>query len=358
MVSAVIETAQRFIGARGTGIEQHDRARWLQARRQGLGGSEVAAILGIHPYKSALEVYADKVGVMPPETNLPEVALWGSIFEQPILREYERRSRRIVIGSNELHVSRERAWHLCTPDGIEYDGDIGDGTEPGITEIKTTGYGKWEEQIPAHVLVQVQHGMAVTLARWGTLVWLPFPERRLQWKDLTPHAEFQAYLAEHVDAFWTRVVTRSPPDADGSDSARAALFALEPELVDETVALDEGAEDIADELEQLSRHAEFIEERKRLISNRVLQTLGPYKVGLLPSGRYWSSWRTEERQSACTGCGKVHTTVGGFRACRLLQARKKPHALPRERRVLSLESTEPELAQLLAASLEQRRNDR
>lgn len=357
-MTAALELPQRFLGARGTGITNADRPRWLQARKQGLGGSEVAAILGLHPYKSALEVYADKVGAMPAEQAVPEVALWGQIFELPILQEYERRSRRIVLPSNELHQSRERSWHLCTPDGIQYDGEIGDGAEPGVAEVKTTGYGNWHEEIPAYVLVQVQHGMAVTLARWGTLVWLPFPERKLQWRDMTPHAEFQAYLAEHVDAFWTRVVTRSPPNADGSESARRALFALEPELVDEVVAFDEGAEAVADELEQLSERIAAFEDRKKLISNRVLQTLGPFKIGVLPhSERYWTSWRTEEREQACTGCGKVHTVVGGFRACRLLQPRKKPHPRPREQRVLSLD-TDHELAALLAASIEQRRNDR
>lgn len=356
-MTAAIDITHPFPLARATGILQSDRQAWLAARRRGLGGSEVAAILGLHPYKSALSVYADKIGATPPETEMPEVALWGSIFEGPIRKEYERRSGRVVLESNELLASIERPWHLCTLDAVQYAPEFGD--EPGTGEIKTTGNMQedWAAEIPAHVQVQVQHGLMVTGARWSTLVWLPFPERRLQWRDIPAHLEFQALLAERVDAFWTRVVNRHPPDADGSDSARQAIFHLEPDLVDEVVGFDEGAEAIADELEKIQDALNALEARKKFIANRVMQTLGPYKVGLLPSERYWTSWRTDPREEKCSGCGRTHTQVAGFRACRLLKPRKKPHGLPRERRILSLD-TDRELARLLEASIAESRNDR
>lgn len=318
------------------GVRQSERAEWLEARKLGLGGSEVAALFGLHPYKSALEVYADKIGAGP-ESNAGEVALWGSLFEGPILTEYARRSGREVYHSNELLVRRDRPWHRCTPDAIQT-------TRPppgchgfGIGECKMTGYGDWEEEIPAHVLVQVQHEMWVTGAEWGTLVWLPVPERKLHYRDMVPHREFQAVLAETVDAFWTRVLERRPPDADGSDSARRALFTLEPKLADECIELEDAAP-VADELEQINAAMKALEARKDLIANRVMQTLGPYKVGLLGDGRYWTSWRTDPRQESCTGCGRVHRNVEGFRACRLYPPRKKPHGVVREYRSLSVAS--------------------
>jgi putative phage-type endonuclease len=348
-----LDPASPFPLCTATGIRQSDRLRWLAARRQGLGGSEVAALLGLHPYLSALEVYADKIGELPAERATPEVALWGQIFEEPIWREYARRTGRGVRGSNELLRSIAKPWHLVTPDAMQRvaANDTGanygaSDTEadpvpdsPGTVEVKTTGYGNWEEEIPAHVLVQVQHGLAVTGAAWATLVWLPFPERKLQWRDYRPHPEFHALLAEKVDEFWTRVLMRRPPDADGSESARRALFALEPELVDESVAFDD-AEPIADELEQIHREVKLMEARKDLIGNRVLQALGPYKCGLLEDGRYWNSWRVEGDEMR-----------KGYRASRLMAPRKKPHAMPRERRQIVLES-DPELAALLAASIE------
>src|SRR4029453_2197485 len=36
-----------------------DRAAWLAARREGIGGSDAAAALGLSPYRTPLELYAE-----------------------------------------------------------------------------------------------------------------------------------------------------------------------------------------------------------------------------------------------------------------------------------------------------------
>ncbi len=332
-----------------TDIVQSNRETWLAARKLGLGGSEVAALFGLHPFKSALEVYADKIG-MGPDDNAGEVALWGSLFEEPILKEYARRTGREVFHSNTLLVRNDRPWHRCTPDAIQTTRPPPGAQGYGIGECKMTGYGDWEEEIPAHVQVQVQHEMWVTGAEWGTLVWLPVPERKLHYRDLLPHREFQAVLAETVDAFWTRVLERRPPDADGSESSRRALFTLDPELAEECIELEADAVPIADELEQINVALKALEARKDLIANRVMQTLGPYKSALLPDGRYWTSWRTDPRTESCVGCGRVHRDVAGFRACRLYPPRKRSHGVVREYRSLSVAS-DAEVKRMLGLEL-------
>jgi len=338
---------------RATGIHSRDREQWLRARRHGLTGSEVAAVLGLHPYRSALEVYADKVGADVEDRRMHEAALWGQLFEPAILAEYGRRSGRVVVPCGELMQSRERDFWLVTPDGIQLEGPnmpawaVG----PGLAEVKTTGDGPaWFEEIPAHVQVQVQHQLLVTRALWLSLPWLPFPERELQWLDIEPHREFQAMLGEKCDAFWTRVLERRPPDPDGSDSARRAIVALNPNVRDELIEFDEAAEAVADELEVISEAQAKLEKRKAFLSNRVLHVLGEQKAALLPSGRYFNSWTVAPSETKC-GCGAVHATRAGFRACRLMQPRKKPHPLPMAKRSLSLDA-DPELEALLVASLE------
>ena len=41
------------------------REEWLEWRRGGIGGSDAATIVGLNPYRSRLELYADKLGMMP-----------------------------------------------------------------------------------------------------------------------------------------------------------------------------------------------------------------------------------------------------------------------------------------------------
>lgn len=327
------------------GIYSRDRATWLRARRQGLTGSDVAAVLGLHPYKSALEVYAEKIGLdVDDGGRASEAALWGQLFEPVILDEYARRTGRRVVHSGELLQSHERAWFLVTPDALQPEGPnmppwaVGH----GLAECKTTGQGeKWFEEIPAHVQVQTQHQMLVSGVLWLTIPWLPFPERELQWVDVAPHREFQAMLRDKCDEFWGRVLQRRPPDPDGSDSARRAILAMNPRLDDEVIEFDESGVRIADELEMINGALKELEARKDLINNRVLHTLGDQKAGVLPDGRYFNSWIVEGTEGR-----------RGFRACRLMPPRKKPHTLPVAKRQIVLDPSD-ELVKLLRASLEQ-----
>ena len=39
------------------------REEWLNYRRQGIGGSDVAAVLGVSPFRTARDVYYDKLGI-------------------------------------------------------------------------------------------------------------------------------------------------------------------------------------------------------------------------------------------------------------------------------------------------------
>lgn len=332
-----------------TGIHSSDRERWLRARRRGLGGSDVAAILGMHPYKSALEVYADKVGSLPVDADAGEVALWGNIFEGPILSEFARRSGRRIVPNAELLQSRQRPIWLATPDGIQLDGGPVWALGPGTLEVKMTAL-DWSGELAGYVQVQVQMQLLVTGALWGSCIWLPVPERRLQTVDLRPFPEFQAMLGEQVDAFWLRVLERREPDADGSDSARRALFALHPELLDEVVELDDEAEAVADEMEAINAALSTLEGRKRFINNRVLQVIADEKIGLLGSERYWNTYIVDERERLCGACNASHGVTKGYRAVRLMAPRKKPHGVPVERRQLSLDAS-PEIMRLIQASI-------
>jgi len=59
------------------------------ARRKVVGGGDVAAIVGVHPYKTAHDVWLEKLGLAVIEEN--EAMYWGKVLEPVILAEYERR---------------------------------------------------------------------------------------------------------------------------------------------------------------------------------------------------------------------------------------------------------------------------
>src|SRR4051812_14685969 len=80
-----------------TGASADDRDKWLIARRQGIGGSDVAAVLGVSPWRSALALYVEKISAEPPDEKSSEIADWGRHFEPLILKQYSMRSKRRVV---------------------------------------------------------------------------------------------------------------------------------------------------------------------------------------------------------------------------------------------------------------------
>ena len=42
------------------------REEWLAYRRKGIGGSDVAAVLGVSPFRTARDLYYDKLGIAAP----------------------------------------------------------------------------------------------------------------------------------------------------------------------------------------------------------------------------------------------------------------------------------------------------
>src|SRR6267142_5704216 len=68
---------------------------WKIVRRSGVGGSDVAAILGLSPWKSAMDVWLEKKGLLE-ETSDPNrefLLELGTQLEPVIARLYERETK-------------------------------------------------------------------------------------------------------------------------------------------------------------------------------------------------------------------------------------------------------------------------
>jgi putative phage-type endonuclease len=336
-----------------TGAAANDRDHWLMTRRSGVGGSDASAIMGVNDYASELAVYVEKTSVDPPDAESTEVARWGNIFEPSILREYARRSQRRVVSGGKLMRSLKASHHLVTLDGVQFNRAPSWARGPGVAEVKTTGYGnRYDEGIPVEVQIQIQWEMFVTGATWATCVMLPFPERKLQWFDVAPHPEFQAILAERVDAFWLRVLNRTPPDPDGSESSQLALRKLYPEDTGAVIQVT-GACAIADEYERNKAALAVLTARQGLIRNMLSATIREAKYALLDDGRYWGTAFFPARENKCRHCAGVLSSQGSYRTYTLRDPRKKPFPAISETRAFLLQEADagPGLAKALEASL-------
>lgn len=306
-----------------TGASSDDREKWLLARRAGVGGSDVAGIVGLDKYSSALAVYVDKTNESPPTDEQSEKAEWGRLFEPSIVRAYGRRTKRRVVHGGKLLRSKRAAHHLITLDGVQFSKPPDGAKGPGVIEVKTTELGqRYREDIPPEVYVQIQWQLLVTGAEWATCVWLPLPERRLQWRDVMASPAVQEWLADRVEEFWSRVTRRAPPDPDGSESSLLALRALFPNENLETIRIPgKTAVELAEEYERVKATIALLESKMGLIKNAFVATMRESKYALLDDGRYWGSAAYKTRTNNCKHCGGELSRTEAYRTYQLREPR-------------------------------------
>ena len=141
-----------------------NREEWLQYRTHGIGGSDVPAIAGISPFKSAHQLWLEKTGQEEPGQDESEYAHFGTLLEPVVRKEFTERTGIKVRQKHMLLQSEEYPFMLADLDGVirEPDGEM------SVFEAKTASAYKqdvWEDGVPAPYILQVQHYMAVTGAK-------------------------------------------------------------------------------------------------------------------------------------------------------------------------------------------------
>lgn len=156
---------------------RRNRARWLTARRGGLGATDTAAILGLSDYATALDVYLEKTGTGEPEDFTSDQAIAGQMLEAPVARRTVKDHPWLgkLVPTPGLLAHPDYPWMLATVDyGLAPRGSK-DAPVTELLEVKTTQEQvyrkKWIDGVPpARILIQCQQQLAVTGLRtcWVT----------------------------------------------------------------------------------------------------------------------------------------------------------------------------------------------
>lgn len=146
-------------------IRCEDNDGWLEQRKKGIGGSDVAAIMGLSPWRTPAEVWLEKTGRAEPQdlSDKPHVQrgvdLEAFVGEQFKKRHPELRVRRV----NAICQSIERPWAQASLDYevAELSGSVY--RDWGVLEIKTSrNDSDWKDGVPDYYLTQVMHYLSVT----------------------------------------------------------------------------------------------------------------------------------------------------------------------------------------------------
>ena len=203
------------------------RAVWLEARRSGIGASDVAA-LGNVPgaYGSPWSVWVDKVGLTPLDRQ-PTPSMRLGLDLEPVIAEWFHRETGLELGGEQSFVRVDGSpHHMATLDRLAFDGP--EHSLPlGPVELKYSSQSL--TSLPEHYRWQVQWQMHVTGLDHGWLAALTFPFGRPEFHvfELELDAELVARQVELVDRFWfDHVVPVVPPlDVDTSTATAEAIAA-------------------------------------------------------------------------------------------------------------------------------------
>lgn len=182
------------------------RDTWLGERRRGIGGSDAAKVLGVSRWGGPLSVYLEKKGLYIPD-DPGEPAYWGTVLEDVVAREFEKRSGLRVQRQNKIFQHAEYPWMLANVDRRIV------GQNKGL-ECKTASNfmgDEWEgDELPDSYYIQIQHYMAVMGWESCWVACLIGGQRYVQ-KEVQRNSELINTIIEKEREFWEEHFLKDVP---------------------------------------------------------------------------------------------------------------------------------------------------
>lgn len=251
-------------------------AKYLEERRKLIGGSDVAAILGLSPFRTAYQVYQEKRKEVE-DWKGNEATDWGSRLEPAIRQWYSDTTGRSVKVPDKLLVHPKYPFMGASLDGFTDDGRV--------VEIKTARNGKdWGEpgtnQIPDYYAVQVHHYMTIT--------GFPVADIPVSIAGSSPSLytveadrEISEMIIDACAKFWERVVSGNPPEPVSYSDAVARFGKSKAEGA--VIASDGALAGVA-ELKQFIAQRKELEELEEEVKGRIIRFLGDAGDTLVDAG--------------------------------------------------------------------------
>lgn len=292
-------------------VTSGDFAAWRRYRGPSdagwwVGSSEVAAVLGEDPDRSALEVYAAKLGIDDADTaealdrdaagidGSQQFLRWGLLQEPAIALGYHMQTGARIIdqGRYSLYRRRDDPSFACTPDYFAEHRDIG----LAVLECKNVGEhraDRWREGPPTRVLIQVQHQLWTLDQKVGAVACLLGGNRLWHAKVERDEAFCDAMVAA-VHEFLKRLRDRDPPAAVGRDRELRAVSRLWPRAKEGSVVqLPDSAAQHMTRWLRAKGIEKAAEKRRKAAEAHLRIAIGDAEVGKLSDGRALSLRETE-----------------------------------------------------------------
>ncbi|MGW2951606.1 YqaJ viral recombinase family nuclease [Streptomyces eurythermus] len=260
------------------------RARWEAVRREGIGGSDVAAILGLAS-RGPRRVYEEKHGFKQPDNRFMR---FGRRMEPIVAAEFEDETGLKTAMPTGTLAHIEHGWARSNVDRFVLD-SFGRVIAP--LECKTHSEfvaRQWEDEEEPPVAAALQAHWNTFVGGWNhSYVAAVIGGNRLRvWRQDRDEELIEELLAFCGAWYQRHILDGFPPPIDGSKDTEkllAMLWEVKPESVEEIDV--ETADRLLSEHDRLAAEVEAAENALREVKNKMRDIAGPSEIVKDSSGR-------------------------------------------------------------------------
>ena len=236
-----------------------------EIRARGVGGSEVAAILGLDSRRDAFSVWLDKKGLSEREPPTPLMHL-GKLMEKAIAEYYSIASGRPIEWIDETRVHPDRPWHIYTVDAL-----CTNELRGVDAKLVLGAYHEWGDDpdaVPVRVNLQARWYMAALEYPYWDIMAVVGASPRIY--TIRRDLEIEDAVLRAVENFYTRHLLTNEPPAPGPSPATTRY--LKERFRDHSALVRTASPAEAELLEQYAQaRQEFseVEKAKQTLTNQL-----------------------------------------------------------------------------------------
>ena len=263
---------------------------WLKYRKMGITGTDVGSIVGMNPYKSALQVFLDKT-TEDMECFDNESMRQGRDLEQYVCERFSEKTGKKVRRVNAICVNDDYPFMLADFDRVI----VGERAGLECKTVSAYSSDKWKNgAIPLHYQLQIQHYLAVSGYDAWYIAALIFGKEFIVHK-IERDEELIQNLITIEKRFWEQnVLTGVMPDPDGSKTADEVLAKYFPKKEGVSVLLPQYMEMQLRRREELVSLIGKLETEKKVIEQGVKKYLGESEATEAENENFFVRWKNVE----------------------------------------------------------------
>lgn len=272
-------------------------------RESYIGGSDIAAVLGMSRYKTPLKLWCEKTGkVEPADLSNVEAVELGTELEQFVADMFTKKTNKSVRKAPKVY------QHTDYPYMVAHIDRLVTGTDE-LLECKTCSAFKSDEwtgeDIPQEYILQVMWYLGITGRSTGYIAVL-IGGQKFVYKKIEFDSELFAEMVEKAKDFWNKVETQTPPQVVAEDDETLKeMFSEHTEFMIDMFPEDEKSaeavmdfEDTVAHLQAVKKEIQDLTDEKKEIETKIKEIIKD-NLGI-KTPRYKITWKAQTKTTIDT----------------------------------------------------------